>query len=265
MRTHTPRERERERERVPCKVADFVGCERESSGFSAHSEQHGTVSTARKFACTALITAAFLLTACGGGGGGSSGGDGGDKCETGTLALCTIDASFPAFDEKGLAVDHVNSNKDYSPVSPELNASFVANLIKTIPYSGSSAPGYDEYEKNDIRTGVDAYVRIQPDYIELYLDSSSNIVHTDAQFEEVYGTIKTDVVYVSRFITYSGGDFAKAFSDYNATLVNKHIMNDSDCSYDTSSSQWSCTKTVGNLIYYWGASSDGGFAEWSVW
>ena len=232
--------------------------ERESSGFGALTQQHGIVSVAKKFACATLITAAFLLTAYGGGGGGAYSG-GGDKCET--LALCTLDTSFPAFT---LTPTQIKSNKDYSPVSFELNASFVANLTaRSILYTNSHLVNTDEYEKNGVIKDVNALVHIYPDNIELYLDSDINIVHTDAQFEKVYGTIPTDVVFVGRTKYYT--DPATKFDSYKTLLVNSGTMSESDCRYDSGNNIWECTKTVGDLEYVWFADRAGGYAIWSIY
>ena len=107
--------------------------------------------------------------------------------------------------------------------------------------------------------GVSAEAWVDPDGIDLYLQSNGTKTHNDALFNTVFGSINADVIYVFRNKDYASLPSSK-FDDYAALLISSGKM---DNCYP-SGSYWDCTKVVGNLEYYWYANSTVRSAEWGV-
>jgi hypothetical protein len=194
-----------------------------------------------KFKASSLLLAFFLsfsLIGCGGGGGGSS--DGGSK----KISLSLID-SFPDFDDSGLSVAFIDSNKEYSVSSSEVNRFKAA--IAAAPYYFDYDPAYDVYYKM-INAALYAEAEAYDNTIDLYIDNDGTSDIDDSTFENTFGPINGKVVYVYVITTYSTSPANKIATYYN-TL--NQLNTGFECWVEDPSGAYVCGKLEDGLLYYW--------------
>lgn len=214
-----------------------------------------------------LLSIAFvlgLLVGCGGtsnnddisnGGGIGSGNDnnatkgGDDNNTTGgdnntTVSLGSIESFFPPFPDGGYTFYSRVSHKWYKGASSIFKTSITGNPS----YTKNGV--YTDYYRNNILPNIYTNIYFPPTgIVDLQLTSLIEKLD-DLTYENAFGTVGGDVIYVSLRNAYNG-NISQRFYEYTWTTLSEKGFSCSQTNND-----YSCQKEVGDILYRWSRYSD---------
>ncbi|MDR1460343.1 MAG: hypothetical protein LBI78_01680 [Campylobacteraceae bacterium] len=200
---------------------------------------------------TLVLTLVFLV-GCGGDGGGEGYSDNRE------VTLEMIDSSFPVLNVNAFTVE---SSVEYSPVSKSKINNFRDNLVSDKGFS--CIPDGTQCAKSNVITGVTSNATAYLYDTSIYLDiiTTGNLAHNSTLYQEIFGSIDANIVYVYVEKSYAQNNHATHQYYVNTLREAQHGF---ECYLSTVSSDWVCDKIVDRVGYFWETSNGEYKAMWGI-